>query len=128
MNMYTQSFNNPQYQKANEKIYNSNWNSYAEFKNMYMGGDNPDQEFIDAYNLLGSFYEGIGVLVKEGYLNVRLVALLMSGPIMEYWRKNEPIIQEFREDFGVKRIWSETEYLNKALNEYITKHPELSPI
>ena len=87
----------------------------------------PDQEFFDAYNLLGSFYEGIGVLVKEGYLDVRLVVLLMSGPIMEYWRKTEPIIQEFREDFSVKRIWSETEYLNKALNEYITKHPELSP-
>ena len=74
---------------------------------------------------LATFYEGLGVLVKEGYIDIRLVALLMTGRIRVFWEKFEPIIDELREFHNYPRWMSETEYLYNELMKYLDEHPEL---
>jgi len=79
-----------------------------------------------ALTRLGLFYEGVGVLVKEGYVSIRLVALLMTGMTRSWWeRLYKSWIEEGREKYNFKRWMSECEYLYDELMKYIDEHPEL---
>ena len=69
--------------------------------------------------------EGIGVLVREGYVNVRLVALLTSGSVRIGWEKLRDYAYEARERYNWPRYAIEYEYLYNTLMEYAEKHPEL---
>ena len=71
------------------------------------------------------FYEGLGVLVKERFVDIRYVALLMTGLTLQFWEKIRPAILEAREVEQSPRILSEFEYLYEELMKYIEKHPEL---
>jgi biotin synthase-related radical SAM superfamily protein len=39
-----------------------------------------DERFKEVVDALGNFYEGVGVIVKEGFMDIRLVALMWGGP------------------------------------------------
>jgi hypothetical protein len=123
--MYNQSYTNPHFGKSVSYLYNIYWDSYEDFKRIYIGGDDADPEFIDAYHYMGSFFEGVGVLVREGFLDIRLVALLMTGNIRNFWDKTAPIINEFRTASNWPRLLIETEYLYNELMKYHKQNPDL---
>ena len=83
-----------------------------------------NQEFGRAMSKIVGFYEGLGVLVREDLLDIRLVALLMTGSTLRFWRKMESFVPRIRE-LSYPRAYIETEYLAKRLLEYIEKHPEI---
>jgi hypothetical protein len=76
---------------------------------------------------LASYYEGLGILVKEGLLDIRIIALFMTGTFREYWEKLLPVMNEFRTVTEWPRAFIETEYLYKELTKYLKEHPELTP-
>jgi len=85
-----------------------------------------DPEFRYMISEMGGMYEYLGVIVKEGYLSIRLVALMWAGVTRTFWENIvEPIIYEMREDTGYARGWSETEYVCRELLRYLDEHPEL---
>jgi hypothetical protein len=85
-----------------------------------------DPPFRQAISDLVSFYEGLGVIVKEGYLSMRLVALMWAGVTRTFWENIvEPIIDDMKEQSGYPRAWSETVFLCKELMKYMDEHPEL---
>jgi hypothetical protein len=59
----------------------------------------------------GSYFEGVGVLVKRGLISVEMVDDLMSGSIIRYWEKMCPMIIEQREMFNWPEALEWTEYL-----------------
>ncbi len=72
------------------------------------------------------FYEALGVLVKEGYLSIRLIALMWAGSTrMFYENIVEPIIEEGIVYWSYPRLWSETVYVCKELIKYMDEHPAL---
>jgi len=73
----------------------------------------------------GSWYEGLGVLVKENLLDIRVVSLLLTGLVIEFWDKFIPIIDEVREAIGEPRLFIEAEYLYNQLMKYTKEHPEI---
>ena len=83
------------------------------------------EEFVREYQNLCAFYEGLGVLVREGKLNIRWVALLLSAPTRQLWEVHAPFIDEIREATNVKRGMAEWEYLYNELMRYLEEHPEL---
>ena len=70
-------------------------------------------------------YEGIGILVKEGLLDIRVVALLASGLIRTMWEKFIPIKDEVRKELYWSRLLIEVEYLYDELLKYHEEHPEI---
>jgi len=96
------------------------WRNYKEYRDLIQG-----KEFVNAFTVLGMYYEGLGVLVREGYLDVRLIALLMCGMTRHFWEKLIPVKDEFRVEIGFGRWMSETEYLYGELMKYLEGHPEL---
>lgn len=72
------------------------------------------------------FYGGLGVLVKEGYVSIRLVALLMTGTTRMLWeRLYKSWVKEGREKMSYRRFRSEAEYLYNELMTYVGEHLEL---
>jgi hypothetical protein len=71
------------------------------------------------------FYEGLGVLIREGLIDIRMVALLICGMTRSYWEKHKPILEDGRKAMGFKRWVSEADYLYDELIGYLARHPEL---
>jgi hypothetical protein len=120
MQIYSQSHNDPTFLDAFRKTMSLQWSTYEEFSDLLK-----DEEKGRALQRVGSFYEGLGVLVKENYVDIRLVALLMTIMTRTWWEKYKPIIEEGRRQSGYPRWLSESEYLYNELMKYIDKHPEL---
>jgi len=104
------------------EIFNKKLSGYDEYLEKYQS----DENFKLAMDRFLPFYEGLGVMVKEGYLSIRLVALMWAGVTrMFYEYILEPIVEEGREQTKYPRLWSETEWLCKKLIRYMEEHPEL---
>ena len=70
--------------------------------------------------------EGIGVLIKENLVNIRLVAMFFAGLTRQIWEKYKDIILEERKRRNYPRYASEWEYTYTELMKYMKEHPELA--
>jgi hypothetical protein len=103
------------------KVFNeTQWSTWDEFRELWK-----DREFRESCNIIGQYYEGLEVLVREEYLSIRLVALLICGQTRVFWERFMPTIRDARKAFGFSRFLSESEYLYIELMKYLEKHPEL---
>jgi len=88
-------------------------------------GKDTNPEAHKSWEFWQNFMEGQGVLVREGYVSIRLIALFSSGGVKNLWRKFQPLIYEERERHNWPRWGIEWEYLYDTLMDYAEKHPEL---
>ena len=123
MNIASLSFNNIEWNRAYKKFTDARINSAKDFIDMWE--TEPNSELLDAYNVVGGFYESLGVFVKESLIDIRLIALLMTFYVRRFYEKLAPYVDEIRQHYSAPRILSETEYLYNELLKYIEKHPEL---
>ena len=117
------------YNQTTTKDFTTAWNIYSahEWKNYKEYSELiKKKEVVNAFTILGMYWEGLGVLVREGYLDIRLVALLICGMTRYFWEKQIPIKDDARVELGFERWMSETEYLYDELRKYLDEHPELS--
>jgi hypothetical protein len=78
-----------------------------------------------AWNMYGTFYEGLGLLVKENLIDVGLPAKLMSGGILQFWNSYRDAAIDCRKVWNWPRVLIEAEYLAEAVTRYGVEHPEL---
>jgi len=71
--------------------------------------NNPDERTI--WFSVGLFFEGIGVLVKRGLIDISLVDDLLGGMIKPTWEKMGPIEVESRVRLNNPRGFDDFEYL-----------------
>jgi hypothetical protein len=109
--------------EAHQILRNADFHDLEEYLRNYGVETNP--EFQRHIGTLISFYEGIGVMVREGFLSMRLVALSWAGALRVFWDRFEPIMDDLCEYYDYPRLWSETVYLCKELVKYMEEHPEL---
>jgi len=120
------SYQSPEYRKASNILNLNKFESIEEFLQIY-DPSNPDNiETSDALLTIITYYEGLGSLVKEGFLDIRWIALLMAGDTRKTWERLDPIIDEVRESFDYPRFASEMQYLYNELMKYMKEHPELA--
>ncbi|MGD0805764.1 MAG: hypothetical protein ABSA11_17010 [Candidatus Bathyarchaeia archaeon] len=84
-----------------------------------------DPETYEDFTGVVLFFEGIGVLVRENLIDVRLVSLLISGLVTGWWEKYGPYILQARERLGFPRWCIEFEYLNDRIIEFGRENPGL---
>ncbi|MGD0805710.1 MAG: hypothetical protein ABSA11_16740 [Candidatus Bathyarchaeia archaeon] len=84
-----------------------------------------DPQRSTKFGIFGMWLEGQGVLVKEGFVDVKLVSELVGGIIVMWWKKWGPFILEFRKIGDNSRHMVEAEYLVRRVVEYGGLHPEL---
>jgi hypothetical protein len=126
MQVYNQ-MNGPRYQEAIMMMVPFRFTGIKEFLEVFNFETEKGLDNWRHITAIVSYYEGVGVLVKEGLLDIKYVALLMCGMTITLWEKFAPIAQDIREYTGSRRWASEWEYLYNELKRYLVEHPELAP-
>jgi hypothetical protein len=83
-----------------------------------------DSETEMQMRIWGCYCEGIGVLIRENYLDIKIVAGLMGGVVKSDWEKIRDHTYRMRVNMGNPRVWIEWEYLYHALMKYAEENPE----
>ena len=90
----------------------------------YMNPDHPDYKQSRAYmTRFSMFFEGLGTLVREELVPIRLVALMMQGMVRPYWETIREVAYEQRAK-GYDSAGSELEHLYLAMMKYIEENPD----
>jgi len=84
-----------------------------------------DKEKSRAWNWWGAYYEGIGIMVHDGFIDISMVARMMSGGLIGFWEKYKDMIYACRKEYDWPRFAIEMEYLVGRVIEYGFEHPEL---
>jgi hypothetical protein len=91
-------YNSIDYKKqASSMYFNWDWSDIDEFMERY--GPDGDANNYAIFSSVTSFYDGIGVLVKNGLVDVNLVSDIMSGSITRLWERYGPAIRGVRERY-----------------------------
>ena len=122
MQIYNESYNNDSFIDAYVQLADLNIHSYDEYQK-YM----EDEKIKKASTKVAMFFEGVGVLVRERHINIRLFALLMTGMTRSWWERiYKSILEEGREKRNFQGWMSESEYLYNEMMKYHREHPEIS--
>ena len=125
MQIFDQSYNDPSFIKAWYRYQKLQWNNIEDWERT-LDPDDPEGVLNrEALGRVALYFEGLGVLVKENYVHIRLIALLMTGMVVTFWEKQIPIVDEARKLRNRARDLSEAEYLYNELMKYLEEHPEL---
>jgi len=68
---------------------------------------------------VGTTLEGMGVLVRRGFIDSQYVADTYGTLILQYWEQKGPFYKELRERWGNPRIYREMEYLYDVVSEIV---------
>jgi hypothetical protein len=95
--------------KAFSEVMQWEWEDYDDYMAKYGSEVNPEAYLM--YRKVFGFLEGLGVLVRRGLIDPSLVDDLMSGAILSYWEKFEPIFVERRRQLNWPQVAEQIEYL-----------------
>ena len=121
MNIY-QKWTEPEFEAAwTEIVTKWKWSDYDDYQAKY-GLANP--EYYRKSSMVAMYFEGIGVLVKNGFIDARLVEDLGSVYIVGFWQKLEPIYREFRVRMNSPTTVEFVEYLYDVIYPiWLEQHP-----
>jgi hypothetical protein len=103
-------YNDPEFvRRFGDLLFNWSWKDYGDWQKKF--GPQANIEAYSSWASVGNYFKGVGVLVQEKMIDVRLVEKLMGEPFLKYWEKCEPIIREFRKDYKLPKAWESAEYL-----------------
>jgi hypothetical protein len=109
--------------KWNNIMYTWKWKDFEDFESKY--GTSNSEEF-SKFDLIGTYFEGIGVMVKRGLVDVTLVDDLMSGHIVSSWERFESLILEWRRSMNWPQLLEWWEYLYHEVKGIMQKqHPDI---
>jgi hypothetical protein len=112
MNIYTRA-NEVDFWENYIEIRQWEWESFEEYNEKYV----LRPEMRAKFNSVGTFFEGMGVMVKRHHIDVTVVDDLLSGPIMSLWQKFEPMILENRKRRNMPTHWEWFEYLYEEVRK-----------
>ena len=122
MSLY-QKWSEPEFQDAWYEVLTWEWRDYDDYFEKYGRRSNPDA--WRKLNIIGAFFEGMGVFVKRGFINATLVDDLMSMYIVMYWQKMGSLAKEMRMKMNSPTTAEFAEYLYDVIYEIWKKqHPE----
>ena len=105
MRLYA-NFGSMEHMEAYQRLMAIEAKDWDEFAEKYSG--RPEARM---FGIVCAFYEGIGVLLHRGLIDISLVDDLFSTNILQIWEKVEPLVKEFRKRRKRPQIWEWFEYL-----------------
>lgn len=107
MRLYS-TYGSEEFQTANRRLFDIAVKDYASFLKQYGASD---------VLMVGTFFEGIGVLLKRKLIDIGLVDDLFSEPIRFSWERMKQIIEYDRKRLNQPRIFEWFEYLAHELKK-----------
>ena len=118
---------NPDFLERYYEVRNYTWTDFEDYYEKYVAVQATDPKQFARSTSIGVLFEGIGVLVKRGFLDPLYVADFMSSTLFNYWEQRAEMIKRLREEWGNPRIYNQVEYLYDRLKPIVEEHhPELA--
>jgi len=92
------------------------WKDFEDWEKRFSEITNP--EAIASFTSLMSFFSGVGVFVKNNFIDIKLVYDLIGGDIKMTWERYLPIFMGDREFFKNPTMWRDFEFLYNLIVEY----------
>ena len=109
-------YNTEACQKALAKVLALDYKDYDDFVKKYGSLLSPSPNDVQiSLQMVGTFFEGVGVLLSQGLLDINLVQKLFD--VKGYWRKIEPVVIELRRTLKDPRQKEWFEYLNNEVSK-----------
>lgn len=88
-------YNTEACQKALAQVLTLDYKDYDDFVQKYGSVPSPSPNEVQiSLQMVGTFFEGVGVLLSQGLLDINLVQKLFN--VKGYWKKIEPVVIELR--------------------------------
>jgi len=113
MRLYSR-FGSEEFQKTYEKVLAREATSLSEYEEKYGWAE---------WSAVGTFFEGIGVLLCRKLIDISLVDDLFTAPVKMAWDKMKDGIVESRKEMGQPTIFEWFEYL---YNEMVNREKQLA--
>lgn len=101
----------------------ANWSSYEEWLEKVWN----DPEYQIAFTYQAECFETLGVFLREGTFDIRILALRGATGTIGLWEKYKDVIYNERERRNNRRWYDMWEYAYDSLKRYLEEHPELKP-
>jgi hypothetical protein len=95
-------------------IFEAEFKDYDDFVRKY-GAFFSKKPIPMSYFTVGNFMERVGVLLKNGLLDVTLVSQLMT--VTDFWEKMKPLIEGIREEEHNQNYYAYFEYLYNEMKK-----------
>ncbi|MDD1755484.1 MAG: hypothetical protein LUQ39_01430 [Methanomassiliicoccales archaeon] len=95
---------------AEKLVVNSEYEDFSDFVKKF-GDVLSDNPVPVAYDKVGNYYEGIGVLLRQKLVDADLVYPLIGPKIICYWEKMLPYTKGLRGSCGDDSTWEYYEFL-----------------
>ena len=115
MRLYS-TFGSREVMEAYARILNTEFENYSDFMDRY-GQLTSEKPIPIAFNMLGHFFEGIGVLLHRRLIAISLVDDLFTAPIKLTWEKMKPIVEGFRKQIDLPTPFEWFEYLYNEMKK-----------
>ena len=102
-------FREPEFMKTFSDIMDWQWSDYEDFEKKYGRKTNPEAWY--KFGSMAGYFEGIGILVQQGLLDIKLVDSLLKAHIIWFWDKIKPISVEMRRKYKLPEMDQWKEYL-----------------
>ena len=104
----------------------SHWEDYDDFEKKYGSDNNPD--FASVRFTSWNYYEGIGVLLRKGMIELDLTYRLLGVYTLMHWFKWETIIKKMRRSFVGSDFLENFEYLADEMIRMRKKDNKSMPV
>jgi hypothetical protein len=79
--------------------------------------------FVGKINAVANFFEGVGLLVKNGLVDRDLMLEMWAGVVIQSWERLAPVVAIYRRRVG-DALWENFEYLTVLARGWIAAHPK----
>jgi hypothetical protein len=101
------------FQRATSRVLSSDFKDFDEFVKKYEFPS--ENDVVISYAMIGSFYEGLGVLLSEKLIDINLCQKLFT--VDTYWEKAKPVIMGLRKQQGKPTLYEWFEYLYNEMKK-----------
>lgn len=106
-------YGSQRFQKTSLITRATEWGDYDYYYKMY----SQDFEKRAAWLSVAAYFEGIGVLVHKGLIDISLIEDILSTPTITAWEKLEKLIKSERKSRNRPKIWEWFEYLYEEMRK-----------
>jgi hypothetical protein len=122
MQIYSR-FDDPSWMQNYVEVVRWDFTDYEDWLEKY--SPEVDPKSATKYGSLMAYFEGIGVLVDQDFIDADFVSRLLSSNLINIWEKMGPIIKERRKFMNNPFIWEYVEWLyNRVKKDRLTRQPK----
>jgi len=116
-----ETYRSREFRKHIAEMRNQEWTSNEDFVEKYGPDTNPDAWSTRV--AVGSYFDGIGVLVRRGHVDIGMVNDLIGNALIDVWEQFGPVFLAVRTRNSNPYIYTDYEWLYEEIVKYREEHP-----